>query len=57
MAGDGISLADLYVVPTYFYVSLTPAADELLGPHDKLRAWWQKMSERESVSATEPQLG
>jgi glutathione S-transferase len=57
MAGENISLADLYMVPPYFYLSLTPVADELLGPHEKLRGWWDRMSARESVGATEPQLG
>ncbi len=57
MAGDTISLADLYIAPSYFYVSLTPAAAELLGSRDRLHAWWQRMGERASVKATEPQLG
>ena len=57
LAGDSISLADLYLVPSYFYVSMTPVADDLLGPREKLRAWWESMSARESVGATEPQLG
>jgi len=57
LAGENMSLADLYIVPPYFYLSLTPVADELLGPREKLRAWWDRISARESVGATEPQLG
>jgi glutathione S-transferase len=56
LAGDTVTLADLYVVPIIFYLKLTPEA-ELLAPHRGLEAWWQAMSERRSVKVTAPNLG
>ena len=56
LAGYAVGLADFYIVPTYHYLSLTPAAEELLGPRELLAEWWGRMSERESVRATEPQF-
>ncbi len=58
LAGGGEpTLADFYAAPTYFYVSLTPEADELIGPRTKLQDWWSRVSGRESVTSTEPDLG
>src|SRR5262245_21742494 len=56
LAGNQISLADLYLVPILFYFRLTPEK-ELLAPHKGLEAWWQTMSERASVTKTVPPLG
>ena len=54
IAGDEVSLADLYIAPSYFYVTMTPAADELLDPRSGLAAWWQRMTARDSTQATAP---
>lgn len=56
LAGDQVSLADLYVVPIVFYLKLTPEA-ELMAPRKDLEAWWQLMSGRPSVKRTAPNLG
>jgi glutathione S-transferase len=56
LAGDRVSLADLYLVPILFYLKLTPEG-ELLAPHKGLAAWWEAMSDRKSVKATAPNLG
>lgn len=56
LAGNTVSLADLYLVPIVFYLKLTPEG-ELLAPHRGLDAWWRAMSERRSVTATAPNLG
>jgi glutathione S-transferase len=56
LAGNQVSLADLYVVPILFYLKLTPEK-ELLTPHKGLEAWWHAMSERPSVQKTAPNLG
>jgi glutathione S-transferase len=56
MAGDALSLADLMVAPHYFYFSLTPKGRDILGPHERLRQWWQAMEPRESIKKTEPKL-
>jgi glutathione S-transferase len=54
IGGDRVSLGDLYLAPSYFYVTLSPAADELLGPHHRLAAWWDRMSARDATKATAP---
>ena len=56
LAGDRVSLADLYLVPIIFYLKLTPEG-ELLAPHKGLAAWWEAMNDRKSVKATAPNLG
>jgi glutathione S-transferase len=56
LAGNQVSLADLYLVPILFYLQLTPEK-ELMAPHKGLAAWWQAMGERPSVKSTAPNLG
>jgi glutathione S-transferase len=56
LAGNQISLADLYVVPLIFYLRLTPEK-ELLAPRKGLEAWWNTVSERASFKKTVPPLG
>lgn len=56
LAGNQVSLADLYLVPILFYVRMTPEK-ELLAPHKGLDAWWHAMAERSSVAKTAPNLG
>ena len=55
IAGD-LSLADLYLAPVAFYVSLTPDKDELFGV-EGFGAWWTAMQALPSYKATEPDLG
>jgi glutathione S-transferase len=56
LAGNQLSLADLYLVPILFYFRMTPEK-ELLAPHKGLDAWWNMMAERPSVQRTAPNLG
>ena len=56
LAGNQVSLADLYLVPIIFYLKLTPEK-ELLAPHKGLDAWRNAMAERPSVQKTAPNLG
>jgi glutathione S-transferase len=56
LAGDRLSLADLYVAPILFYLKMTPEK-ELLAPHKGLEAWWNVMAERPSFQKTVPKLG
>jgi glutathione S-transferase len=53
LAGDAVSLADLYLAPIMAYMALTPHAGEFLedGP---LKAWWGTVSARDSFKATAP---
>jgi glutathione S-transferase len=57
LAGGEISLADLMLAPHYFYFSITPEGRDVLGPHQRLRHWWQTMETRDSVRQTAPKLG
>lgn len=56
LAGNSLSLADLYVAPLFFYLKKTPEG-ELLSAHKGLGQWWDAMSERKSVKNTAPNLG
>ena len=56
LAGDALSLADLFLAPVMFYVGLTPEGEKLLSGRTHLAAWNQRMSERESFVSTLPPL-
>jgi glutathione S-transferase len=56
LAGDQVSLADLYVAPLIAYLSLTPEM-KLLSEHKGLSAWWEAMTQRSSFKATQPNMG
>src|SRR6516164_5657713 len=56
IAGENLSLADLYLAPIVFYVSLTPDKDavfEVPGFAD----WWTRMQALPSFKDTQPNLG
>ncbi len=55
IAGD-LSLADLYLAPIAFYVSLTPDQDVVFDV-DGFADWWQKIQSLQSFKATQPNLG
>jgi glutathione S-transferase len=56
LAGDQISLADLYVAPVLAYLSLTPEA-ALIAAHKGLATWWDALQQRSSYKRTQPKLG
>jgi glutathione S-transferase len=55
IAGD-LSLAELYLAPIVFYVSLTPDAPALFGV-EGFDAWWARVQALPSFQATQPHLG
>jgi glutathione S-transferase len=55
IAGD-LSLADLFLAPILFYVSLTPDKDALFDV-DGFGDWWTKIEALPSFQATMPSLG
>jgi glutathione S-transferase len=55
IAGD-LSLADLYLAPVIFYVSLTPDKDAVFDV-DGFADWWARMQALPSFKETEPKLG
>ena len=54
MAGDAVSLADLVLGAHMAIVPAAPEGAALLAPHANLRAWIDRMNERPSFRATEP---
>jgi len=56
LAGDKLTLADIFVIPVYHYLALTPEGQELLSPRAKIRAWWELVKTRNSVVTTEPKF-
>ena len=56
LAGADPSLADYFLAPIWFYVSLTPDA-ERLGKAPGLAAWWEAAQQIPCFKATEPDLG
>ena len=55
IAGD-LSLADLYLAPIAFYVSLTPDSGAVLDGAG-FSDWWTRVQALDSFKQTEPQLG
>jgi glutathione S-transferase len=54
LAGAEPSLADLFLVPLVFYVSLTPEGQRLLPAAPRIVAWHERMATRASYAATKP---
>jgi len=55
IAGD-LSLADLYLAPIAFYLSLTPDRDEVFDVPG-FGDWWSRIQALPSYQATQPKLG
>jgi glutathione S-transferase len=53
LAGQDVSIADLYLAPILAYVTLTPHKDEFLGLPG-VQAWWDLVCDRESFRSTQP---
>jgi glutathione S-transferase len=51
-----LSLADLYLAPIVFYVSLTPDANSVFDV-DGFADWWTKIQALKSFQSTQPNLG
>jgi glutathione S-transferase len=56
LAGDAPSLADYFLAPLAFYVSITPDAEALL-TEERVQGWWDRMKELKVFKATAPDLG
>jgi glutathione S-transferase len=56
IAGD-LSLADLYLAPLIFYVSLTPDAEALFAGAAGFAEWWGRIQALPSYQATVPSFG
>jgi len=56
IAGDRPTLADLFLAPACFYVSLVEDAPRVFDVPG-FQSWWEKVQQLESYRATEPDLG
>lgn len=56
IAGENLSLADLYLAPILFYVSLTPDKGAVFDAAGLLE-WWNTMEALPSYQSTQPDLG
>lgn len=45
----GMTLADLYLIPVFVYLSQTPEFEAITAQTPKLRAWWSKASQLPNV--------
>lgn len=54
LAGSAVSLADLHAAPMIDYLVKTPEGLALLRERPRLKAWWERLSQRPSVLATQP---
>lgn len=54
LAGDALTLADLTLIPTVHYLKGAPESGEKVAGAKHLSAWFDRMSERDSVKATVP---
>lgn len=52
LAGDELTLADLYAAPMIAYGLKTEEGRILLGERPRLTAWWERISMRPSMAAT-----
>jgi glutathione S-transferase len=56
IAGE-LSLADLYLAPPVFYVSLTPDAEALFASAPGFADWWERIQDLPSYQETTPSFG
>lgn len=56
LAGDALTLADLFLSPMMFYARMQPEAAPLLAKRKHLSAWFDRMAARPSFAATMPEL-
>jgi len=54
LAGETLSLADLFLAPIVHYLGVVPESTTLLPPVPRLRAWFERVSARASFKDTPP---
>ena len=56
LAGEHVSLADLMVIPLFYYFANVPDGQAPLDSHPKLQGWMRHMEGRQSFQVTKPAL-
>ncbi|WP_046120930.1 glutathione S-transferase family protein [Ensifer aridi] len=54
LAGETISLADLYAAPMFDYFLVAPEGREMIRQYDNLAGWWARIAARPSMKETQP---
>jgi glutathione S-transferase len=54
LAGERVSLADLMVIPLFYYFARLPEGEAPLAEHPNIRPWMRRMEERQSFQVTKP---
>jgi glutathione S-transferase len=54
LAGERVSLADLMVIPLFYYFGKLPEGEAPLAEHPNIRPWMRRMEERQSFQVTKP---
>ena len=54
LAGERVSLADLMVIPLFYYFGRLPEGEAPLAGHPNIRPWMRRMEERQSFQVTKP---
>ncbi len=56
LAGDELTLADLFLVPILFWLKITPEGKAAIPGHAAVGRWYQDIAERESFKQTMPPM-
>jgi glutathione S-transferase len=54
LAGERISLADLMVIPLFYYFGRLPEGEAAFVEHPNMRPWMRRIEERQSFQVTKP---
>jgi len=54
LTGDQVTLADLFLLPVFFYVGNVPDGMSFFEGKENIGRWWQTMTARESFESTMP---
>ena len=54
LAGDALSLADLYAAPMMDYFLKAREGRDMIGQYPNLEAWWSRIASRSSMTDSEP---
>jgi glutathione S-transferase len=54
LAGQQLTLADLYAAPMFDYFLMAPEGRDIMQQHENLAAWWSRIAARASMKATSP---
>ena len=49
LLGSQVTIADFYLIPIFIYLSQTPEYEAITAQTPKLRTWWDKVNQLESV--------